>query len=97
MRAHHIMIMGVVTVKCVCVLASIEFRLTVFSQDAPVMLKIWAERWENTVLQKGPTDTQHGENQYRAKTKGEETLVIKKLKMIHCGDLSLNSFNTKHK
>lgn len=30
------------------------------------------------MLQKGPTDTQHGENQYRAKTKGEETLVIKK-------------------
>lgn len=42
---------GVVTVS-VDVLASIEFRLSVLSRVAPVMLKRWSERWETTVLQK---------------------------------------------
>lgn len=56
-------------------LASSEFRLSVFSQEAAVMLKRGQKEEKAQRYRRGLTDTQHGD---RAKTSEEETVVIKK-------------------
>lgn len=68
-----------------------EFRVSMFSQDAAIMLVDKKMRKHSAA--EGQS-TQHAENQYANMTKGEEEMLVIK-KMLHCRYLSLKILNIK--